>query len=95
MSGPLSTKALSLLAHIREGKVETTKAIVMSKLMVGWRTRRQLEGDTGLTSGSVTGRLNELEKAGLVYKFDRIKDTETGKIVTCYARTPEVMAWQR
>jgi len=46
MSGLLSTKALSLLAHIREGKVETTKGIVMQKVLehtVSGLTRRQVQ----------------------------------------------------
>lgn len=95
MSAPLSTKALSLLGHIRDGTIETTKGTIMSKLMYGYMTRRQLEQATGLTSGSVTGRLNELVKAGLVYAFDRVCDEVTKKKVLAYARTSEVMEWER
>lgn len=98
MSAPLSTKALSLLSHIREGKIETAKAIILSKIMgvadnEGY-TRRELEVATGLTSGSVTGRLNELVKGGLIVAYTTAVDAVTDKRVNVYIPTAEAMRWK-
>lgn len=97
MSAPLSTKALSLLAHIREGKVESTKAIVLSKFLDyprGGLTRRDVEAMAGLTSGGACARINELEKGGLIEKRTVVRDGKTGKNVNLYGITTEVMSWQ-
>lgn len=97
MSAPLSTKALSLLAHIREGKVETAKAIVMAQILKypnGGMTRREVQEECGLTSGSACGRINELVKAGMISAETTAWDHKTGKLVSCYKPTPEVKSWQ-
>ena len=97
MSGPLSTKALSLLAHIREGKIESTKAIVMAKIMKyphGGMTRSEVQDECGLTSGSACGRINELVKAGLLHSDSTTHDGKTNKIVALYKPTAEAMLCQ-
>lgn len=93
----LSTKALSLLAHIREGKVESTKAIVMQGFLhypTAGRTRRDVQERCGLTSGSACARINELEKAGLIEKHTVVFDPVTAKRVNSYVVTKEAKLCQ-
>lgn len=55
---------------------------------IGVMSNRQLSVELGLPINSVTGRTNELIKAGQIYEYDKVKDIVTGRTVIRWSVIP-------
>ena len=55
---------------------------------IGVMSNRQLSVELGLPINQITGRTNELIKAGQIYEYDKVKDLITGRTVIRWAVVP-------
>jgi len=55
---------------------------------IGVMSNRQLSVELGLPINQITGRTNELIKAGQIYEYDKVKDLITGRTVIRWAVIP-------
>lgn len=55
---------------------------------LGVMSNRQLSVELKLPINQITGRTNELIKAGQIYEYDKVKDLITGRTVIRWAVVP-------
>ncbi len=55
---------------------------------LGVMSNRQLSVELRLPINQITGRTNELIKAGQIYEYDKVKDLITGRTVIRWAVVP-------